>query len=221
MPYIETIRNMLTPLGGVTSIFAGSTGGTITTTGGYRYHTFATGSTSSGTYTFIPSGSGTISYLIVAGGGGGGQFGGGGQSLFEQRIAESTTHGGHDDGPQGTHGTALGWRGDTQEDRAQHQEDQQQRGNQHESDAFSYVGKQAHACCLVDDGQHKCQQHTTAQRHHDGFILGWIGTSTAFEVVHDGWIALRQVHGGQTTQNRQQQQREQAGFAVVFADGAG
>jgi hypothetical protein len=51
-----------------------ASGGTITTTGGYTYHTF----TSSGTFNVI-SGTKGIEYLIVAGGGGGGAhaFGGG------------------------------------------------------------------------------------------------------------------------------------------------
>jgi hypothetical protein len=58
-----------------TTIIALPTGGTITTSGGNRIHTF----TSSGTFT-VPSGfSATANYLIVAGaGGGGGNRGGGG-----------------------------------------------------------------------------------------------------------------------------------------------
>lgn len=47
------------------------TGGTVTTAGGYTYHTF----TSSGTFT--ATGSGVINYLLVAGGGGGGGTAGG------------------------------------------------------------------------------------------------------------------------------------------------
>ncbi len=48
---------------------ANSTGGTITTYGNVRVHTF----TSSGTFT--PSGGCTINYLVVAGGGAGGSSG--------------------------------------------------------------------------------------------------------------------------------------------------
>jgi hypothetical protein len=52
---------------------ASPTGGTITTSGGYRIHTF----TSSGTFTIYENK--TVEYLIVGGGGGGGEwFGGGG-----------------------------------------------------------------------------------------------------------------------------------------------
>ncbi|MFZ2300226.1 MAG: LamG domain-containing protein [Candidatus Moraniibacteriota bacterium] len=50
-----------------------ATGGTITTDGNYKVHTF----TSSGTFT-VTSGSGDVEYLVVAGGGGGGQTIGGG-----------------------------------------------------------------------------------------------------------------------------------------------
>lgn len=46
-----------------------STGGSITTSGGYRIHTF----TSSGS--FYAEGSGTVEYLVVAGGGGAGSDG--------------------------------------------------------------------------------------------------------------------------------------------------
>ena len=41
MPYIETIRNMFTPFGGIFGL-SSSTGGVITNAGGYRIHTFPT-----------------------------------------------------------------------------------------------------------------------------------------------------------------------------------
>ena len=56
-------------LGGVSA-----SGGTVTTTGGYRIHTF----TSDGTFT--PNVNGTVEYLLVGGGGGGGVSGGSGGS---------------------------------------------------------------------------------------------------------------------------------------------
>ena len=57
------------------TVIAVATGGTITTAGGYKYHTF----TSSGTFG-VPSGfsPSTVEYLVVAGAGGGGNDGGGG-----------------------------------------------------------------------------------------------------------------------------------------------
>ena len=74
MPYIETIRNMFTPFGGVISL-AASLGGAITTAGGYRIHTFTT----VGNSTFTASASGSVQYLIVGGGGTSGcRHGGGG-----------------------------------------------------------------------------------------------------------------------------------------------
>ena len=54
-----------------------ATGGTITTSGGIRSHTF----TSAGTWTLVSPATATISYFIAGGGGGGGCFiadGGGG-----------------------------------------------------------------------------------------------------------------------------------------------
>ena len=67
MPYIETVRNLLTPFSGSFNL-GSSIGGTITTAGGYRIHTFST----VGNATFTPSGRGSVEYLLVAGGGGGG-----------------------------------------------------------------------------------------------------------------------------------------------------
>ena len=59
-----------------------ATGGTESTSGGYKYHTF----TSSGTFTAKAAGS--VDYLIVAGGGGGGeQHGGGGGGAGGYRTA--------------------------------------------------------------------------------------------------------------------------------------
>jgi len=50
-----------------------STGGAITTTGGFRIHTFT-----SGTNTFTPTKTGVVDVLVVAGGGGGHSISGGG-----------------------------------------------------------------------------------------------------------------------------------------------
>lgn len=52
--------------------FASATGGTITTSGNYRIHTFTTGGT------FTVTSPGTFEYLVVGGGGGGGHSSGGG-----------------------------------------------------------------------------------------------------------------------------------------------
>ena len=58
------------------SVSVVATGGTITTSGGYKIHTFTT----SGTFTLTSPSGATIYYLVVGGGGGGGNFiaGGGG-----------------------------------------------------------------------------------------------------------------------------------------------
>jgi hypothetical protein len=54
----------------------GATGGTITTSGGYKYHKFT--SSVSGASGFVPNKSGSVDYLIVAGGGAGGGYDAGG-----------------------------------------------------------------------------------------------------------------------------------------------
>lgn len=55
------------------TVGTGSTGGAITTTGGFRIHTFTSGSN-----TFTPAKTGVVDVLVVAGGGGGHSISGGG-----------------------------------------------------------------------------------------------------------------------------------------------
>ena len=72
MPFISSVRGSYGAQGrfGKTgSPLSLSTGGTITTAGGYRIHTFSLAA--SGT-NFVPSASGTVEYLIIGGGGSGG-----------------------------------------------------------------------------------------------------------------------------------------------------
>jgi hypothetical protein len=75
------------------SPFIIATGGTITTSGDYKIHTF----TSPGTFTVTgagtPAGSTTVDYLVVAGGGGGGAAGGavGGGGAGGFRLSNSTS----------------------------------------------------------------------------------------------------------------------------------
>jgi hypothetical protein len=76
MPFISSVRGSYGPQGrfGRALGLSLSTGGTITTAGGYRIHTFTT----VGSSTFEIGGSGTVEYLVVAGGGGGGVWVGSG-----------------------------------------------------------------------------------------------------------------------------------------------
>ena len=83
--WLYTVENNVTiePPGYVTA-----TGGTITTSGDYKIHTF----TSSGTFTVTNAGhastSNTVDYMVVAGGGGGGanNAGGGGAGGFRESV---------------------------------------------------------------------------------------------------------------------------------------
>jgi hypothetical protein len=73
----------------VSNQFVSATGGTITTCGNYKIHSF----TGPGTFTVTNTGSGssTVDYLVVAGGGGGGNAngggGGGGAGGYRESIA--------------------------------------------------------------------------------------------------------------------------------------
>jgi len=77
MPFISSVRGSFGPqgrFGRARGIGAGSTGGTITTVGGYRIHSFTT----VGASTFTADGSGTVEYMIIGGGGTSGTRHGGG-----------------------------------------------------------------------------------------------------------------------------------------------
>lgn len=80
MPFISSVRGSYGPqgrFGRTIAALATSTGGTITTSGAYRIHTFQYAQTGTA---FTPSGSGDVEYLVVGGGAGGAQqhSGGGG-----------------------------------------------------------------------------------------------------------------------------------------------
>ena len=67
-----------------------ATGGTITTDGDYKVHSF----TSSGTFSFNVTTAGTlpeVEYLVIAGGGGGGTFGGGGAGGYRTATGFDVT----------------------------------------------------------------------------------------------------------------------------------
>lgn len=70
------------------SVFIVATGGSISTDGDYKVHTF----TSSGTFE-ITDNSGDVQYLVVAGGGGGGSFAGGGGGAGGMRTGTLTSLG--------------------------------------------------------------------------------------------------------------------------------
>jgi hypothetical protein len=77
MPFISSVRGNFGPQGklGRRLSLTGSTGGAITTAGGYTIHTFTT----AGNSTFVAAGAGDVEYLVIAGGGAGGaSYGGGG-----------------------------------------------------------------------------------------------------------------------------------------------
>jgi len=116
MPIITTIRGNIRPNSGRPfNPMAASTGGTITELGGYRIHTFVTGSRSGQTFTFNPSASANIEYLVVAGGGaGGGALSGGGgaggmrtgtASVTAQAYSIVIGNGGDTAGSPGKYGT--------------------------------------------------------------------------------------------------------------------
>jgi len=87
--------------------FVAATGGTITTSGDYKIHTF----TGPGTFTVSnagnPFGSSTVDYLIVAGGGGGGSKVGGGGGAGGYRESSGAASGCYSTSPRGSGVSAL------------------------------------------------------------------------------------------------------------------
>ena len=73
--------------GGVPPKFVAATGGTITTSGNFKIHTFTGNGTFSVTCAGDDKGSNTVSYIVVAGGGGTGYGGGGAGGFRESRAA--------------------------------------------------------------------------------------------------------------------------------------
>ena len=63
------------------------TGGTVTTYGSYRVHSFLT----TGNTNFVVPSSGTVDMLVVGGGGGGGSYGGGGAGGVRSKTGHSVT----------------------------------------------------------------------------------------------------------------------------------
>jgi len=84
-----------------------ATGGTVTTTGDYKIHTF----TGDGCFVVScggnPAGSDTVDYLVVAGGGGGGEFYGAGGGAGGARMSSGTASGCYTVGPLGNCVAAL------------------------------------------------------------------------------------------------------------------
>jgi hypothetical protein len=87
--------------------FVAATGGTISTVGDYKIHTF----TGPGTFTVTcagnPAGSTTVDYLVVAGGAGGGARGGGGGGAGGYRESSGTASGSYTVSPRGSGVSAL------------------------------------------------------------------------------------------------------------------
>ena len=89
MPFISSVRGSYGAQGrfGKKLGLGDSTGGTITTAGGFRYHTFTT----VGSSTFTPSSSGNIEMIMVGAGGGGGASGAGAGGLLYTASTAVTT----------------------------------------------------------------------------------------------------------------------------------
>src|ERR1035437_2360392 len=75
---MKTKNSFFLAAASVGSVLMTATGGTVTTVGDYKIHTFL----SSGTFQ-VTSGSGNVWSLVIAGGGGGGISGGGGGGMLD------------------------------------------------------------------------------------------------------------------------------------------
>ena len=112
-----------------------------------------------------------------------GKFGAVLQGLLEHGERETATDQRHDQGTQCAHGTALGRGGNAQKDGAEHQEDQQQRRDQHEGDLLGQTGDQVEAEQLVGQGQRQGKQGTHHHRQDEGLVARGV-TGTAEPLLH-------------------------------------
>jgi hypothetical protein len=90
MPFISSVRSSYGSQGRFNTrlrIGAGTTGGTITTAGGFRIHTFS----SAGTFSFTPDGPGQIEFFMIGGGGSGGDGYSGGAGAGGAVYSASST----------------------------------------------------------------------------------------------------------------------------------
>ena len=85
-----------------TTQFVTATGGTITTCGNFKIHTFTGPGNFQVSCSGNAAGSNTVDYLVVAGGGGGGYFYGGGGGAGGARMSGGTASGCYSVGPLGT-----------------------------------------------------------------------------------------------------------------------
>jgi hypothetical protein len=85
-----------------TTQYVTATGGTITTSGDFKIHTFTGPGSFCVSCAGNASGSNTVDYLVVAGGGGGGYFYGGGGGAGGARMSGGTASGCYSVGPLGT-----------------------------------------------------------------------------------------------------------------------
>jgi len=92
---------------GVQSLYVTATGGTITTSGNYKIHTFNSDSTFAVSSAGNSDGSNTVDYITVAGGGGGGKNGGGGGGAGGARMSAGTSTGSYTSSPLGACVSAL------------------------------------------------------------------------------------------------------------------
>jgi hypothetical protein len=104
----------------------------------------------------------------------------------QQRPVQALAHHRHDERAHGAHGAAFGRRGHAQEDGAQHQEDQQQRRDQHEGHALGQLGQQAQVRDAVGDGDQPGEEAAAA--HGDDDLLVGRHDSTS-SPCHQVWMA--------------------------------
>src|SRR5210317_360897 len=102
-----TIENEAKAVGAVDIAYVTATGGTVTTSGDYKIHTF----TGDGCFVVScagnPLGNNNVDYLVVAGGGGGGYCMGGGGGAGGYRESSGAASGCYTVSPLGTSVTAL------------------------------------------------------------------------------------------------------------------
>ena len=145
------------------------------------------------------------------------QLGGRGQGLLEQVHVQATAGKTHDEGRHGAHGTAFGRCCNAQEDGAQHQEDQQQRGDQHKGHALGQLGQQAQLEDPVERGDHEGDEGAAAHGGDDLLVGGDFGDFLALPPGVQVGHVIGQEDGHDGRDAHDHGQRGIAGVAVGLA----
>ena len=138
-----------------------------------------------------------------------GELGGGIHRLLQQFQTQASAHDCHDECSRCAHRAAFGWRGNTKEDGAKHQEDQRQRRDQYEYHLLGESGQKSELECAIGECGNERESNADRRGHDDGFVERLAA------------VFLREDHGDGGGYCKQYRQRNHPATATCFLEYAG